>query len=130
MSGELVYEGNAAFANSAPQNTVVNLDVPAGGILSDDEEADFAVTVRNPSAVTALTVTLKSKEINDATFGGGSIRYPEFQTITIPVSKPEGVETLVKGWPLAAAGGRITVQNATVLGGADGFTADVRVRKL
>lgn len=130
MAGELVYEGQAAFANSSLVNTLKDLDIPAGGILNDDEEMDFSVVVRNPSAVTALTVRLKSKEITDATFGGGATRYPVFQTIAVPANTPEGTETLVHGWQLAAAGGRVTVSNDTVLGGADAFNADVRIRKL
>lgn len=130
VAGELVFEGQAAFANSAPALTVVNLDIPSGGILQDDEEDDYEIIVRNPSAVTALTVTLKSREPTDASFGGGSDRYPVFQSITVPASSPEGTETLSHGWNLATKGGRITVQNVTILGGSDAFSADVRVRKL
>jgi hypothetical protein len=130
VAGELVVEGQAVFANSALINTPINIAIPSGGVLSDDEETDFEVIVRNPSLVTALNVALKSLEKTDSAFGGGADRYPTFQTIVVPVNTPEGTETVVHGWGLGAAGGRITVSNATALGVADGFSADVRVRKL
>lgn len=130
VAGELVVEAQAPFANNAAVNTVVNLPVPAGGILNDDENAEFEVIVRNPSLVTALTVKLRSREVTSAAFGGGADRYPEFQTLAVPVNTPEGKEFMAHGWQLAAAGGRISVSNDTVLGAADAFTADVRVRKL
>jgi hypothetical protein len=128
VAGELIVESQIAFANSAPQNTAVDVDVPSQ--TESDGEHEYILTVRNPSAVTALTVHVKTQEKFDATFGGGADHYPELMTFAVPVSTPEGKEFTIEGWNLVGTKGRITITNDTVLGGAQGFAADMRLRKI
>lgn len=131
MAGELIVESQYVFANNAPVNTAVDVAVPADSDMNVDSPQDerYEVTVRNPSAVSAVTVRVKSLEKQDATFGGGSDRYPQVAQFGVPINTPEGLTQVVTGWDLSR-GGRITVSNDTVLGAATGFTGDLRVRRL
>lgn len=121
--GEIVFEGQVTWANSAPLNTVKTLDLPHA--LAD---GDYEVEVRNPSAVTDLAVNVQTQEAADATYGGGSTRYPTFDSFVAAKNNVDGVTRLVKEWPIGSVQGRVSLQNSTVLGVADGFTADVRIR--
>lgn len=125
-NGELLYEGAAVWANSAPVGTVVDLDLPASALGAREPDAKYAITVRNPSTVTALTLTVRNAETL-----GGALRYPQLgaSTYAIPINSPQGRTYVVEGF-LIGEGGRLSLSNDTVLGVADGFTADVRVRGL
>lgn len=112
----------AVFANSAAVNTVVNVAIAAG--KSRRDRTKFVVIVRNPSAVTALTVRVRAVE----TALGGATRYPELATLAVPANTPDGKALVFEGY--VSGGLRVSVSNDTVLGVADGFTADVRVRGL
>lgn len=114
-----VHDGTAVWANSAAVNTAVNIDIALPSPLQSD--AKYLISIINPSAVTALTVKVKNKE----TFGAA--QYPELTTFSVPATTDKAV--LVEGWMLGEAG-RLTLSNDTVLGAADGFTANVRVRKV
>lgn len=122
--GEVVFEGQVTWANSAPALTVKTLDIPHA--LSD---GDYEVIVRNPSAITDLTVNMQTQEAASSQFGGGATRYPTFDSFTAVKNSVDGATKLVKEWPLGSAQGRVSLSNITVLGVADGFTADVRIRR-
>jgi hypothetical protein len=121
-SNEQVYDGTAAWANSAAQNTAVNIDITPPTVLQGD--ALNLLIVTNPSTVTDLTVVVKNK----GTFGG-TARYPELTRYAVAKNLAEGKTFLVQGWMLGE-GARLTLSNDTALGGSDGFTAYVRVRKV
>jgi hypothetical protein len=123
VPGDIVFEGQVTWANSAPLNTVKTLDLPHA--LAD---GDYEVEVRNPSTVTDLAVSAQIQEAADASYGGGSTRYPTHDTWVAAKSNVDGVTRLVKEWPLGSVQGRVSLQNSTILGVADGFTADVRIR--
>lgn len=129
MLGDLLVNDPATWANSAAAGTEVELefDGPAarprdaiGGLL--------AVFVHNPSAVTALEVRLEF----DFEDSGGTTRQATLSTVSgdasFTVSAGSTRVFLVDGG--APDGGRVVVSNATVLGGADGFTAQVRVQSI
>jgi hypothetical protein len=118
-SNAKIADTTAVWANSAAANTAVNVDVDLPSPLQGD--AKYSIAIVNPSAVTALTIKVKNKE----TFG--TAQYPEVTTINIPVNTSKSV--IVEGWMLGEAG-RLTLSNDTVLGVADGFTANIRARKV
>jgi redox-regulated HSP33 family molecular chaperone len=103
------------WANSAAAGTVVNVDVPGA------QAAVAAVTVRNPSAVTALTVKVQGKETL-----GGAARYPEIASLAVPANTTK--QFFIDEMWLVGEGGRLAVTNDTLLGAGDGFTGQVRVR--
>lgn len=115
-----VYDGSASWLNSALINTAVNIDIPLPATLQRD--ALYEIIVTNPSAESALDVSVKNK----ATLGGVA-RYPEVLKFQVLVNSPEGVAKVVQGFLLAEAG-RLTLSNATALGAAGAFTARVHVR--
>lgn len=112
---------NAAWANSAAAGTAVNLDYgqQVGGI----GQRGYAITVRNPSAVSALTVKMQGKE----TFASTAY-YPEIDSLAVPAGSVK--QFYVDGGWLDGEGGRLALTNDTVLGAGDGFTANVRVRQI
>jgi hypothetical protein len=118
-SNAKIADTTAVWANSAAANTAVNIDVALPSPLQGD--AKYSIAIVNPSAVTALTIEVKNKE----TFG--TAQYPEVTTINVPISTSKAV--VVEGWLLGEAG-RLALSNDTVLGAADGFTANIRVRKV
>lgn len=124
---ESLVNGAATWANSAAVNTPVDVDLttpvrpsPTGKLLA---------LVFNPSTVTALTGTLKTRWTDNiptarvATLKSGA----NDVTIAIPANTTKG---FVIDLIALADGGRITFANDTVLGAADGFTARVQVRQL
>lgn len=119
-NNSIVAEASATWANSAAAGTQVNIDVSLPYMFQP--RAKYLIITQNPSAVTALTVKVKSKE----TFGGTSY-YPELSSIAVPVNTAKA--TVVEGW-MIGEGGRLTLSNDTALGTADGFTANIRVRQL
>ena len=108
-------DADITWANSAAAGTVVNVDVPGAQVAAG------VITVRNPSAVTALTVKVQGKETL-----GGVARYPEIASVTVEANSVE--QFYVDELWLMGEGGRLAVTNATALGAADGFTGQVRVR--
>jgi hypothetical protein len=118
-SNAKIADTTAIWANSAAVNTEVNADIDLPSPLQGD--AKYSIAIVNPSTVTAITIKVKNKE----TFGAA--QYPELTTINIPVNTSKAV--VVEGWLLGESG-RLTLSNDTVLGAADGFTANIRVRKV
>lgn len=108
-------EADITWANSAGAGTAVDVDVPGTQVAAG------VITVRNPSAVTALTVKVQGKE----TLGGGA-RYPEIDSVAVAANSV--VQFYVDELWLMGEGGRLHITNDTILGGADGFTGQVRIR--
>lgn len=108
-------DADITWANSAPAGTAVTVDV-AGA-----QAASGAVTVRNPSSVTALTVKVQGKETL-----GGSARWAEIDSVAVPAGEVR--QFFVDELWLIGEGGRLSITNDTVLGAGDGFTGQVRVR--
>lgn len=108
----------AVWANSAPANTQVNVAIAQP--TTPQKNGKYLVNVRNPSTVTALTVKVR----NTLAAFGGAAREAELTSIAVPANSIKSV--LVEGW-LAGGGGSLLLSNDTVLGAADGFTADIRV---
>lgn len=109
----------AVWANSAGANTAVNVAIAQPA--TPQKNAKYLVNVRNPSTVTALTMKVRNTL---AGFGGSAREADLGASITIPANSV--VSVLVEGW-LAGGGGTLLLSNNTVLGVADGFTADIRV---
>jgi hypothetical protein len=57
-SNDQVYDGSAAWANSAAQNTNVDKDIALPTDLQTN--AMYLITIINPSTVTALTIVVKN----------------------------------------------------------------------
>lgn len=121
--GSLVFEDSVSWANDAGVDTEKNLDVPLPTV--QPQGAKYLVTVRNPSDTTSLTAVVKGKE----TGWSGADRFPELTQQAIAQGVPHGEQFVVEGW-LLGDGGRIVLSNDSALGSSDGFTADVRVRRL
>jgi len=114
---------DATWANSAAAATVVNLDYAQE--VSGPNGRGYAVTIYNPSTVTALTVKAQGKE----TFAG-TARYADILPTSWAVPPASTKQFYVDPGFLAGEGGRLVLTNDTVLGGADAFTAKVRVRQI
>lgn len=112
----------ATWANSAAQNTTQDIDFTNASELPF--EGKIAIAARNPSSVTDLTMIVYNKELS---FGGAD-RYVELARFTVPKNTSAGKYYLVSG--VIAPAFRLTFSNDTVLGGSDGFSANIRVRKL
>ncbi len=114
-----------AFANSAPQDTQVAVDITK----PDNPSQRNQVSVYNPSTVTDLTIKLFAKEL---TFGGGT-QYTFIDFITVPKSQTitgTTINAYIKEFESLFAGVdlRLVISNDTVLGVADAFSAYVRVK--
>jgi hypothetical protein len=116
----------ATFANSAPANTQVNVDI----VKPLATKQRYMLTVYNPSTVTDLTVKI---------FGvckalGGATRYAYLDTMVVPKSQAitgttvsaysKEIEGIFNGKDL-----RLVVSNDTALGAAEGFSASIRVEE-
>jgi hypothetical protein len=121
-SNELVYSDTAAWANSATANTIVNKDITLPATLYED--GVYLITVNNPSAVTAVTVSVRNKETL-----AGTARYPELTQFIVPASNVDGRSCLVQGW-MRGEGARLTLSNQTALGASDGFAVSIKVRRI
>lgn len=111
----------ATWAESAPQNTAVNIDINTP--LYPQVNAKYLVLISNPSSVTALSVTAK---IISNSFGGMT-RYPALSSWSVPTQSSKAV--LLEGW-LLDSGGRLTLSNDIALDVGQGFTAYIRVIKV
>lgn len=134
LSGEQIGSDLAfVFANSASANTqkTATVAVPEEGMATNDPVQAYKIAVHNPSAVTDLTVKLFTVE---ASLGGAardclleSLVVPKAATVTGTAINAH--EYLVGGMFCGGAL-KIVVSNDTVLGGADGFTATIRIREV
>lgn len=120
--GGIILEKPVVFANSAPLNTVLTLPVPANG------HGSYRVTVYNPSTVTDLAVVALVTEPQFAAEGDHDISAKTF-TATKNSTTGQAVSD-TDGWITGSTPGKITLKNTTILGGSDGFTAIVRVRRI
>lgn len=119
---------SVTFANSAPANTqaaAITITRPANPVKEHE------LIVYNPSTITDLTVKLFAVETN---LGGGS-RDVLIATVIIP-KKQTTTGTNIEAHAKFATGLfngadlKIQVSNDTVLGVADGFTANLRLREV
>jgi len=128
LSGTAVGSDQAVtFANSAAANNqqTFTIAAPATGI------GEYMLTVYNPSAVTDLTVKIYAVAVSL----GGANRDALLATVYIPKSQSITGTTvncnsrLVHGI-FCATDLKCVVSNDTVLGGADGFSAYMRLREV
>jgi hypothetical protein len=126
MIPERIADTTRAWANSAPLNTELTVDVAPGSPGLGGR--DVLVIIRNPSAVTALTVASENTWTDS---NGGATRYAKstFFTAAATATNGDGEAFLVAG-ALVTGGCRISLKNTTALGVADGFTASVQVWQL
>lgn len=130
LSGEQIGEDlSFVFANSAAANTqsVATVQVPAEGMTTNDPLQAYKIAVHNPSTVTDLTVKLLTVEADFADCLLDTLTVPKAQAVTGTTISAH--EFLVGG---IFCGGnlKIVISNDTVLGGADGFTAKIRIREV
>jgi len=115
--GLVVVDAPIAWANSAPLQTEVVVDVPAC-------PASLIVAIYNPSTVTDLEWNLLAHisfggTVRDACYVVGGVR--SWNTM------PKASGSLVASWVAFAGaafanGGHVVVRNKTALGASDGFT--------
>lgn len=123
-----LYSNTQTWANSAAVNTEKTVDIAASS--TDLAARDILIVVRNPSAVTAVTVAVKNTYTDP---NGGTTRYAKLTSFTAAVvgtSPDDGGESFLVSGALVSGGCRLSLKNATVLGGSDGFTASVQVYQL
>lgn len=118
-----VIDTTVAWANSATANTQKTVDLPAFGGDTDVRNDLLLVIVRNPSSVTAVAGTANAKYLDPA--DSSTTRYAKVTSFTAAAANGDGEAFLIQGATLGQ-GGRLILQNATVLGGSDGFTASVQ----
>jgi hypothetical protein len=118
----LAADQSTSWANSAAVNTANNVDIAMPAELQP--EGRYAIAILNPSTVTDLSVIIKAQE----TSFNAATRYVELTSFTMPKNKADGKYFIVTG--LVGSSLRLTLSNDTVLGGADGFTAYIRVKKI
>lgn len=111
VGGDVTY----TWANSAAANTQGSASVASIGVGDEDE---YKLIVYNPSAVSDITVTVRDTYAN---LGGGT-RQGKVASFTAP--KGDTTVQLIHGLSGAVV---VQMQNATVLGGSDGFTATLRL---
>lgn len=127
MPGTVHAAASPTWANSAAAGTAVDVDVPVQARTLPGEAQ--AVTVRNPSGVTALTVAVfAGEEIGGTTVYGAFV--PDGAAAPLTLAVPAGATRtfVLPRW--LGHGGRLRLTNDTVLGVGDGFTADVVVREI
>lgn len=119
MKPVLLKDAVATWANSAAANTEVTiaLDGHNKGMAS----RRVRIYVRNPSAVTALTVRIQEQQEGS---GAPTTFHDDGTTFQIAVSIGKFKD--VEFWPNRASS-RLSLKNDTILGAGDGFTADVEV---
>lgn len=130
LSGEQIGEDlSFVFANSSAANTqsVTTVQAPSEGMTTNDPLQAYKIAVHNPSTVTDLTVKLLTAEADFADCLLDTLTVPKAQAVTGTTINAH--EFLVGG---IFCGGnlKIIVSNDTVLGGADGFTAEIRIREV
>lgn len=129
MALNMVARKTATWANSAGANTEVDVNIDFSE-LPQSLISKYLVLVHNPSAVSAITGTIKTRFTDDAGVARAATKRtttPADETIVAAAATTRGF--VVEGFH-AAQGGRITLKNDTVLGVGDGFTAKVEVWSL
>lgn len=116
----LLADATPAWANSAGANTIVNVDIAIPTPLN--ATGKLLIWVRNPSAVTALAYTIQVKETITSTD-----YWADLASGTGSVLANTKAAFVVEG-ALLGGGLRLVLKNSTLLGGSDGFTANVRAR--
>lgn len=110
------------WANSAAAGTAATgADITLPTVFSANGET--IVSIYNPSLVTALTVVFYNKQ----TALGGGDRYSEITRVSVPINTAK--DFVLKGWLFGNAAA-VSAVNDTALGGADGFSATIRIRQM
>ena len=104
------------WADSASVNTTNDVDIALPAAPNDSNK--FTLWVRNPSTVTALNYKVKVKFTISAVAYYGEIATGSIAANTVKAVVIEGA--------MVGEAIRITFDNATVLGGADTFTAYIQ----
>lgn len=113
---------NSSAASTEKLTTLTLASSPNPGRL-------LAVFLRNPSAVTSLVGRIQHTWTDPS---GGTTRYADLSnpagvsTFTVNPANADGQVFVVDGGMFATTA-RLSLKNAAALGGADGFTASVRV---
>ncbi|MHC1760515.1 MAG: hypothetical protein AB9917_13605 [Negativicutes bacterium] len=130
LSGEQIGEDlPLVFANSAVANTqsVATVQSPSEGMTTNDPLQAYKIAVHNPSTVTDLTVKLLTVEADLADCLLDTLAIPKAQAVTgTTISAHE----FLTGGIFCGGNLKLVVSNDTVLGGADGFTAKIRIREV
>ncbi len=116
----LVLDTTAAWANSIAANVIVNTAVTLPVPLPRD--ARGLLEIVNPSAVTALALTVQTIETIAA------VPY-YFPLLTATINASTNYAAVITG-VFGAEGLRIVLSNNTLLGGGEGFTALLRMRRV
>lgn len=120
LSGKQIStDQDATWANSAPANTAVNVDItkPTSAV------GEYMLTIYNPSTVTAITVNVYAIAL---TLGAGT-RYSLITSLSFPANTTQSkfIHGIFNGTDV-----RFELKNDTILGGSDGFTAKLRLREV
>lgn len=127
MPGTVHETAAPAWANSAGAGTAVDVTITTEDALLPGER--HAVTVRNPSTETALTVAVQSREeIGGTEVFGGFVPAGAAAPLTLAVPVNSTRTFVVDGW--LGHGGRLRLTNDGAVGLTGGFTADVVVREI
>lgn len=116
-----IADAQVTWANSSAAGTERLVDFGSPAAFHRPPGAALLVVVRNPSSVTDLT-----GEVQVEYTDGGTVRYAKLTTFTAARANAGGEAFLIEGG-LLAEGGQLSLKNATVLGGADTFSARVVV---
>lgn len=109
------------WANSDPVNTEKTIDIDPA--VDPGASRDVVVIVRNPSLETALTV-----EVQQPWVDAGTTRYAKLTSFTAAVTATNaGGEAFVIADALATGSFRLSLKNATAVGGSGAFSAAVQV---
>lgn len=119
-ASQKIADQSLAWANSAPANTERSVDLGSPDDVARQPNGGLLVIVRNPSAVTDLTGELRV-QYDD----GGTTRYAKLTTFTVARSNADGEAFLIDAGLLTRA--QVVLENVTLLGGSDGFSARVVV---
>lgn len=114
------------WANSDPVNTEKVAEIELGG---RGPAQTYTISVHNPSGVTGLQVDVYSRENFVADENNDPADLKDVLLTSFTVAASETKQVVVEGW-LGSYGGKLKVENTTALGAADGFTAEIVVRRV
>ena len=120
-ASRIVADTALSWANSALVNTERSVDLGSPEDVSRQPNAGLLVIVRNPSLVTDLAGEIRVQYIDN-----GTTRWAKLTSFTAVRNNADGEAFLIDAGLLTRT--QVVLENATVLGGSDGFSARVVVR--
>lgn len=120
-ASRIVADTALSWANSALVNTERTVDLGSPEDVSRQPNAGLLVIVRNPSLVTDLAGEIRVQYIDS-----GTTRWAKLTSFTAVRNNADGEAFLIDAGLLTRT--QVVLENATVLGGSDGFSARVVVR--